>query len=235
VLAVTAVGGALALSAGRGWGTLWVVSAVLAGQLFVGWTNDYLDRDLDRAKGRRDKPLAQAALKPEWVRTAALVALAACLPLSLASGLAAAGVHLAAIGAATLYNLGLKATLLSVVPYAAAFSLLPAFITLGLDPSRWAPAWAVAAGGLIGAGAHFTQVLTDPAGLPQKLGRRGSALAAALLYASAALLIGSPLLALAVAFAVGLTALLAPGQAFRVAMVAAGAVVVLFLAGGTRL
>src|ERR1051326_7865450 len=48
VVLVTAVCGALALFAGRRWGTVWVVLAVLAGQLFVGWTNDYIDRARDR-------------------------------------------------------------------------------------------------------------------------------------------------------------------------------------------
>ena len=41
VVMVTAVCGVLAILAGRAWGTVWVVLAVLAGQLFVGWTNDY--------------------------------------------------------------------------------------------------------------------------------------------------------------------------------------------------
>ena len=43
-LAVTAISTALALSVGRGVGALAVLFAVLAGQLSVGWSNDYLDR-----------------------------------------------------------------------------------------------------------------------------------------------------------------------------------------------
>src|SRR5438270_12498188 len=82
VAAVTAANGVLAISAGRGWTTVWVVTAVLAGQLFVGWTNDYLDRDLDRRAGRSDKPLAAGAVPAPRVRSAAIVALVACVPLS---------------------------------------------------------------------------------------------------------------------------------------------------------
>src|SRR5437899_10242786 len=108
VATVTAVTTILALSAGRGAGAIWVAFAVLAGQLFVGWSNDYLDRDRDRAAGRADKPLAQDQLRAGTVGLAALVAIAAALPLSLASGLAATAAHLTAIAAATLYNLGLK-------------------------------------------------------------------------------------------------------------------------------
>jgi len=70
VFAITAAVGVLALSAGRGWGTVWAVTAVLAGQLFVGWTNDYLDRDLDRRSGRTDKPLASGLVPAGRVRVA---------------------------------------------------------------------------------------------------------------------------------------------------------------------
>src|SRR5205807_4487834 len=101
--------------------------------------------------------------------------------------------HLAAIAAATAYNLGLKATAVSVVPYAVAFALLPAFVTLGLPAGRWPPAWALASGALIGAGAHFTQVLPDIEadrrqhllGLPQRIGPRPSTILAAALLTSA--------------------------------------------------
>src|SRR5260221_14646814 len=89
VVAVTALSGSLALTAGRGLGTLWVVLAVLAGQLFVGWANDYLDRSRDPAAAPPDKPLATHALTPRTVGVAALAAPAAAAPLSLPSGLPA--------------------------------------------------------------------------------------------------------------------------------------------------
>ena len=43
------------LSPGR---VLLVGLAVLAGQLSVGWSNDLIDQERDRAVGRTDKPLA---------------------------------------------------------------------------------------------------------------------------------------------------------------------------------
>ena len=58
VVLVSAVCGVLAVLAGRGWGAAWVVLAVLAGQLFVGWTNDFVDRSRDTEASRTDKPLA---------------------------------------------------------------------------------------------------------------------------------------------------------------------------------
>lgn len=196
--------------AGRGPGTAWVVLAVLAGQLFVGWSNDYLDRRLDAEAGREDKPLARGELEPRTVAIAAAVALVAVIPLSLASGLPAAAVHLAAIASATAYNLRLKATWLSAVPYALSFGLLPAFVTLGLSPPHWPPAWVMLAAALIGVGGHFAQARPDVEhdrrqgvrGLPERIGDRGSAIAAAAFLAAGAAVIalasrnGLPLVAL---------------------------------------
>jgi 4-hydroxybenzoate polyprenyltransferase len=247
VVAVTAVASILALSVGRGAGTVWVALAVLAGQLFVGWSNDYLDRQRDRAAGRADKPLARAQIEPRQVRVAAIAAVGAAVPLSLASGLAAAGVHFVAIAAATAYNLGLKATLISALPYTVAFALLPAFVTLGLPAQRWPPAWALAAGALIGTGAHFTQVLPDIdrdrsqnlLGLPQRLGARASAIAAALLLATAATVIAvgtrnavPALVTVPPALAV---ILVKPNAAFRLTLVTAGLALVAFLLSGSSL
>ena len=247
VLAVTAVTGILAFSAGRGAGTAWVVLAVLAGQLFTGWTNDYLDRDRDRRARRTDKPLAQDRIQPRTVAAAALVALGAAVPLSLASGVPATAVHLTAMAAATTYNFGVKATPLSVLPYAIAFALLPAFVTLGLPAGHWPPGWALAAGALIGAGAHFAQVLPDIEqdrrqhllGLPQRLGGRPSALAAALLLATAAALIAigtnNILPALITTPVAAAVAFVRPKTAFRLTLATAAITVVAFLASGSSL
>jgi 4-hydroxybenzoate polyprenyltransferase len=194
--AVTGLTTALAVSAGRGWGSVSVMLAVLSGQLSVGWANDYLDRDRDRAAGRINKPIAAGRVGAATVRNAAIVALVLAVPLSLLSGPAAAVVHLAALALAHAYNLWLKSTVFSVVPYALAFALLPVFVTLGLGPAGHVPAaWIVVAAGLIGAAAHFTQVLPDLAsdadvgvrGLPQRLGTAGSVAAAAVLLVVGAL------------------------------------------------
>ena len=145
-VAVTAVASALAASTGRPWpGVLAVLGAVLCGQLSVGWSNDYLDRERDRAARRVDKPLAAAQVPAGIVGAAALVALLACVPLSLLSGLVAGAVHLAAVACAWSYNLGVKATAFSILPYTAAFGLLPAYVVMGL-PGH--PAYAAAKGGL---------------------------------------------------------------------------------------
>ena len=182
------------MTAGRGASSVWVLLAVLAGQLFIGWTNDYVDRGRDREAGRRDKPIAADAIAPRTVGVAAGVALAAAVPLSLLSGVPAAAVHIAAIASATAYNVGLKRTLLSPLPYAVSFALLPAFVTLGLPHPRWPAVWVLGAAALIGVGGHFAQarpdVLRDRAqgmlGLPQVAGERGSAVVGAALLAAGA-------------------------------------------------
>jgi 4-hydroxybenzoate polyprenyltransferase len=180
--AVTTLTTALALFAGRGLGSVWVAAAVLTGQLSVGWANDYLDRDVDMRAGRMEKPIAAGRIAATTVRNAAIVALVLAVPLSLASGLPAALVHFAALALAHVYNLALKSTVLSIVPYALAFSLLPAFVTLGLGPrAHWPAWWIMVAAGALGSAGHFTQVLPDlqsdagvgVRGLPQVLGAAG--------------------------------------------------------------
>ncbi|MDH2429790.1 UbiA family prenyltransferase [Sphaerisporangium sp. TRM90804] len=195
---VTAAGVALAVSAGRGaGGALLVGAAVLSGQLSIGWSNDWIDRVRDRAIGRADKPLAGAAVAPRTVAVAAFAALAACVPLSLASGVAAGAVHLAAVACGWLYNLWLKSGLASPLPFAAAFGLLPAFVTLGLPGHPWPAWWAPAAGALLGMGAHFANVVPDlpddlalgVRGLPQRLGATWARVGAALLLVAASVVI----------------------------------------------
>lgn len=177
-------------------------AAVLSGQLSVGWCNDAVDAPRDTAAARRDKPLAAGAAGRGAIAAAAGCALAACVPLSLAVGRLAGAAHLAGVAAAWAYNLGVKRTAASWLPYALAFGLLPAFVTLGLPGHPWPPAWALAAGALLGVGAHVTNVLPDidadlaagVRGLPQRLGRRRCRVLGPLplLAASAVLVFGPP-------------------------------------------
>jgi hypothetical protein len=128
---------------------------------------------------------------------AALLAMAACIPLSLVYAVGAALAHFAALASALLYNVRLKSTIVSVLPFAIGFGLLPVVVTLGLAPPRVAPPWAIAAGALLGSAGHFTQTLADIpadrklgiAGLPQRLGRRASVLVAAALLTVAMVVI----------------------------------------------
>ncbi len=92
---------------------------------FIGATNDYLDRVRD--SGRAEKPLAAGALPP----AAALLLAASGLSVGLfaAAQIAPLTFALAAGGAAvgTLYNVWLKRTALSWLPFAIGLSLIPPF------------------------------------------------------------------------------------------------------------
>ncbi len=196
-LAVTLCAGLLALTSGRGAGSLLVLAAVGSGQLFVGWSNDYLDRDRDRLAGRSDKPVASRVVPAASVRLAALLALAACAPLSLLLGLAAAATHAAALVSALVYNWRGKFAPWSPLPYAISFGLLPAIVSLSLRPPHLPAAWVMLAGACLGVGGHFAQVLADipedrrqgSRGLPQLLGQRISVSACAALLLAATLLV----------------------------------------------
>lgn len=211
-LAVTVLAGLLALAQGLPPATsALLVAAVLAGQLTVGWSNDLVDRARDRAAGRTDKPLAVDDAPVAVVRAACALAVLACVGLSLALGAAAGLVHLACVASAWAYNLGLKATVWSWLPYAVSFGGLTAVVTLadGQAPPWWWPLGAA----LLGVGAHLLNVLPDLAddaatgvrGLPHRLGPRRIAPVAAvvLVAASAVVLLGAaPPLAVTVGAAV---------------------------------
>ncbi|WP_199431474.1 UbiA family prenyltransferase [Qaidamihabitans albus] len=202
-LAVTAVATGLAVSAGRtAVGVLTVAVAVLAGQLSVGWLNDLVDAPRDAEVGRAGKPVAAGEVSPATVRTAVFAAAAVAIGFSLPSGPLATVAHVAALTSAWAYDLGVKATAFSVLPYSVSFGLLPAFVTLGLPGQPLPPAWLVGAAASLGAAAHFVNVLPDLAddaatgvrGLPHRLGAGASRLlsAALVLVASVLLVLGPP-------------------------------------------
>ena len=201
-LSVTTLATALAVGAGApGRAAVLVALAVLAGQLSVGWSNDWVDAARDIAVGRRDKPIVAGQVSVRAVRSSALVAATICLPLSLATGWRGGLAHAVAVALAWLYNLRLKSTPWSWLPFALSFALLAAFVTLALPGHPWPAAWVLGAAALLGVGAHLANVVPDLEddrstgvhGLPHRLGRRGaSLLAPAVLLAASALIALGP-------------------------------------------
>lgn len=180
---------------------LLVTTAVAAGQLSIGWSNDLIDVDRDRQVGREDKPVARGEVTPALVNAAVAAALLVCVLLSLACGFASAAVHLGlGVASGWAYNLGMKRLIWSAVPYAVAFGALPAVVTLALPAPRLPPAWLAMTGALLGVGAHLLNALPDLVddahtgirGLPHRLGERGVRLLApvVLLGASAGAVLG---------------------------------------------
>lgn len=170
--------------------------AVLAGQLSVGWLNDYVDRQRDRAAGRSDKPLAVGTVTPSTVKRATAAAAAVCIPASLSLGVPAGTTHLVAVAGAWAYNLGVKRTVWSWVPYAVGIGSLPVIVWLVTPQPGIPPWWMIAGAMLLGVGAHGANVLPDldadratgVSGLPHRLPR------GVMRAGTAAVLLGSLLL-----------------------------------------
>jgi 4-hydroxybenzoate polyprenyltransferase len=196
--AVTLVCLAVVASAGASPARCAVIGlAVLSGQLSIGWCNDIVDRERDAAVGRRSKPIAAGLLSVRLVQIATAIALAVCVVTSLSVGLLAGAVHLVVVASGWAYDLGVKRTAASWLPYAVSFGLLPGFLVLALSGAPRPPAWLLAAGALLGVGAHFANVLPDidadlatgVRGLPQRLGAARSRTGAALLLGAASVVL----------------------------------------------
>ena len=156
--------------------------AIFAGQLVVGWSNDLIDAPLDIAARRTKKPIVGKEIDINQLRKSIVFALFAALLLSLISPLGLIGtlIHFLGILSATLYNLKLKSTILSPLPYIVSFGALPwaIYLPTGNEP----PLWLFIDFVLISVAFHFFNVLKDfqwdinqgVLGLPQRLGRKTS-------------------------------------------------------------
>ena len=105
------------------------------------------------------------------------------------------------VGSGVAYNLGLKATVVSWLPYVVAFGSLPALVSLAASPPGPPKVWIVAGSAALGAAAHFLNTLPDLAddeatgirGLPHRIGaRRSQAVAAVLLLAASLVAVLGP-------------------------------------------
>lgn len=197
-VAVTAITVLLGFGVGLGPVALLLLGlSMLANQVSVGLSNDWIDAERDKAVGRRDKPVALGEVTVATVRAVAWVSAAASVLLMLPLGVPAALAQAVFIASAWGYNAGLKGTAASVVPYIVSFGLLPVIVTLSLPDPSGAAWWAIAAGALLGVAAHFTNVLPDLEddrrtgirGLPHRLGRRVSGLVTFVALATATVLV----------------------------------------------
>jgi 4-hydroxybenzoate polyprenyltransferase len=161
--AVTLLMTALAFGVGHGAGrALLIGAAVLAGQLSVGWSNDAVDARRDVANARTDKPVTAGLVSARTLWVAAWSALVGTVALSfIAAGLIGGTAHIAAVLSAWAYNLGIKATVFSPVPYALSFGLLPAMLTYSLVPQARPAVWVPVVFALLAVGAHLANGLPD--------------------------------------------------------------------------
>ena len=169
--------------------SLLIAFAIILGQFVVGWSNDLIDFPTDAAAKRLGKPLVAATITQSTLKISIGIALLSALIISLLSPLGVRGtaIHFLGLLSATAYNLKLKSTLLSVVPYIVSFGALPwaIYVAAGTKP----PTWIVLGFVLFASAFHFLNVLKDldsdidqdVMGLPQVLGRQKSILIALLL------------------------------------------------------
>ena len=177
--------------------SLRVAIAIFAGQLVVGWSNDFIDAPLDIAAHRTKKPIVSKEINPEQLKGSIVFALVAAVLLSLFSPLGLTGtlIHFLGILSATFYNLKLKSTIISPLPYIVSFGALPwaIYLPAGNQP----PLWLFIDFMLIAVAFHFFNVLKDfqwdinqgVLGLPQRLGRNVSSIVSISLVVSAVIVL----------------------------------------------
>jgi 4-hydroxybenzoate polyprenyltransferase len=159
-----------------------IALAIFAGQLVVGWSNDVIDFPLDTAANRVKKPLVSGAISVGLLEKLIPIALLSAAAISFIGPLGLSGtlVHLLGLLSATLYNLKLKSTIFSPLPYIISFGALPwaIFLAAGTTP----PLWLYLALALFTTAFHFLNVVKDlqwdieqgVLGLPQRIGKTRS-------------------------------------------------------------
>lgn len=198
VVAVTVITVLLGVAVGlEPWRLAVLGGTLLLNQLSIGLANDWLDAERDRAAGRADKPVARGEVAVSTVRAAAVIAGVASIAVSATLGVPFLIAHAVALAGGWAYDLGLKRTAISAVPYLVSFGLLPALATLALPAPALPAWWAVACGSFLGLAAHIANALPDLAddaatgvrGMPHRLGRSGATVVAGAALAAAAVCI----------------------------------------------
>ena len=168
-----------------------IAFGVFTGQLVVGWSNDLYDYDDDLRHNRLNKPLVAGLISrgylTNWLRFMVAFSFVANLlgPLGFKGGL----VYMFGISMGVAYNFYFKFNIFSWLPYALAFAALPSCVVIskGLP----VPVWMWLGGAIFGTAAHFINVIKDMdqdrlsgiGGLPQRIGKANSIVAAAVLIA----------------------------------------------------
>ena len=168
-----------------------IAFGVFTGQLVVGWSNDLYDYADDLKHNRLNKPLVAGTITPsylmKWLRFMVPFSFVANLlgPLGFKGGM----VYMFGISMGVAYNFYFKYNVFSWLPYALAFAALPSCIAISKDVTP--PVWMWLGGAIFGSAAHFINVIKDIdqdrasgiGGAPQRIGKRNSIVAAALLIA----------------------------------------------------
>ena len=168
-----------------------IAFGVFTGQLVVGWSNDLYDYKDDLMHNRQNKPLVSGVISQiylkRWLAFMVPFSFVANLlgPLGFKGGL----VYMFGISMGVAYNFYFKFNVFSWFPFALAFAALPSCIAISKDITPLV--WMWLGGALLGSAAHFINVIKDIdqdrasgiGGAPQRIGKRNSIVAAALLIA----------------------------------------------------
>ena len=102
---------------------------VLMTQLSIGALNDWADRGYD-ARAQRPKPLLIGHASPKFALTLAILFAFCAVPGALMFGVTAGLILALGLAAGWAYDLALKPTPLSVLPFAVAFPMLPSWVAV---------------------------------------------------------------------------------------------------------
>ncbi|NHA01572.1 UbiA family prenyltransferase [Nocardioides sp. W3-2-3] len=108
-----------------------VLVTVLVGQTILGWHNDIVDRQRDKAHGLTGKPVAMGRLTTDTLWYAVLVAALLLVPLAITTGIKAGCLYLASVAVGLLGNVVLRTGFFSWWSWAVSFALLPAYLSFG--------------------------------------------------------------------------------------------------------
>jgi len=135
---------------------------VLGSQVFIGALNEYCDADSDRA-GQPWKPIPSGLVPRNGALVLSLAGLAVCLGLSASFGLPALLIAVLGCTVGAAYDLLLKRTGWSWLPYVIDVPLLPVWVWSAVGRLTPELSWIYPAGGLLALSAHIANALPDDA------------------------------------------------------------------------
>lgn len=150
-----------------------LVLSVALSQFAIGSANDVVDRSLD-AETKPWKPLVRGVVSPRAAARLAAILSVACLGLSASLGMGTFAAACAGLGCGLAYDLRLKRTRWSWLPYGLAIPTLPvwSWAAMGQLTARLLPAYPL--GLLLGLALHLANTLPDLEG-DRRFGVRGLA------------------------------------------------------------
>jgi 4-hydroxybenzoate polyprenyltransferase len=174
-----------------------IAFTVFTGQLVIGWSNDLYDFADDKRHGRTNKPLVSGLISEAYLRKWLIFMVPFSLLVNVLGPLGVRGglLYWLGVGCGVAYNFYFKFSVLSPLPYAVAFAILPSCIAV--SKSITPPMWMWLGGAILGCAAHFINVIKDIdedresaiKGLPQRVGKSASiAIATALVLIAAAII-----------------------------------------------